>query len=455
MSVVFTTTAAISGLAAAVLSTKLLHDKRNKARAQALNNLIDKDFKPTHKHLDAKGRYLLAFDMTSASVFVAEIGKDAIEPQRLPIDQLENVHIAEIGDKRITELRLDISLADDRRTLLHVHFLNSTANPSSPELEQARSLASLWHTRLTAHKANAKSLRAAMAADTPQLESTALRWYPVGAAGLASVSVLAIAASLFMPSQAPNTTPGTASNTMSNTTDVKASLAAASPAAAQPATVSPEFDPLPSNPASGSTNHSSTTSESELATFIGAFEQRIDDISERSLVQTRRTSTDDVRAVLDRLDDIKKDLRLADVLVDGKHDQRLLDETRFHLASTLQDVLPRYRRLYGTALPQDTDLHLKTLTAGYASRDLVLTNSSFEDDITRDVFVQTIAADLNRLRFDTVSLRAAGNSDYLETRDLGSPDDASLVVNRQIAAAQPVADPITLDGTIEVQPNIR
>jgi len=75
MSVVFTTTAAISGLAAAVLSTKLLHDKRNKARAQALNNLIDKDFKPTHKHLDAKGRYLLAFDMTSASVFVAEIGK--------------------------------------------------------------------------------------------------------------------------------------------------------------------------------------------------------------------------------------------------------------------------------------------------------------------------------------------------------------------------------------------
>ncbi len=424
MSAILTATAVISGFAATALSAGLLSSKARRSRADALLELLEGDFKPTHQHPDAKGRYLLAFDVKTARVFVAERGKNAMEPQCLPASQLESVNIVEVGEKRITELRIDILFADDRRTLVRIHFLRSAVSLSSPELEQARTLAHLWDTRLKAHQADASSLRVAMAADVVPDDSGAPRWQTASAAGFASVSALAIAVSLLIPATAPD----------------RPAMAASVPATMQPVSALAEID---NNTGSDDVTDSvkkSRPSESDLVSLLAPFAQRIDDISEQSLVHTRRTSTNNVRAVLDALDSIASDLLLAQVMVDSKEDQQRVEKTRLHFVATLQDVLPRYRRLYTTALLQDADLSLQAQAGGYASRDLVLTNRSFKDEITRNAFVETIADDLDRLRFDTVRIRASGNGEYLEVHDLDNPDDSVLAAALPTASTNKLVD---------------
>lgn len=412
MPVLFSAIAATSGLAAAALSVGVLRHQKSNSNAKVLGRLLPKEFSPTHRHLDTRGRYLLACDMKSATVFIADKSKDANDPTHLPINQLESVALTEVGEMRVCELRLDISLADERRTVVSVHFLNGPAGRNSSTFEKARAHAGVWETRLNSQSADADSLRKALAADTAPTVTPLPGWQTPSASALAGVCLLALVGNVVTPAE----------------TTSAPSLAAASPVAspAQKTTTTPATV--------AAATPGSEAETIDLQTFLEPFEQRIDDISERSLMQTSRASTTVVLKVLNSMQDIRNELEQAEALVQDDADQRLLDAMTALLASTQQDILPRFRRLYSIALQKDSDLPLNTRTGGYASRDLLLTNESFIDEDARETFLQTVAVDLRRLRFDSVRFRSSNDSGDIETRDLETNSDTVL------AAALPMIE---------------
>ena len=400
MPVLLPAIAAATGVASAVLGYGLWKRKNAESSVTGLQDLLPESFTPTHQHTDKRGKTLLACDMKSATMFIATPGRK--EAVLLPINHIDSVTIAESGELRVDELRLDIVFADDRNSFNQVHFINGPVVRDSKAYVQALAIAKKWVTRLNIGNADAASLREALSADTAPEEvvDSAPRWHMPLAAGLAGVSALSIAATMMV------------SDPVAPQADVRTAQVS------QPILQA-------AKPSITSTAEEDSNSVS-LASIIDPLQARIDDISEHSLTQANKMDTEKVFAALDEIDAIASELDRADAIATEKTDRRNLVELKAQLVSTQQDVLPRYRRLYSVVLQKDSDIALTALTSGYASRNIAVTHDSLAEPAAREILFSSLSEDLSRLRFARIDFRVSNDAIAVEDRELEVSSDAIL-----------------------------
>ncbi len=369
-----------------------------------LEKHIPAEFTATHSHTDARGSTLIACDMKSAAVFIVDASSQDRQIVFEPIKQLESVAVVEHGESRVSELRLDIALADERRTLVKVHVLQSPASRKSEQYAQAQALAAKWATRLSGEIEDPTALLAALSADeSPAVyEQTGSRWQLPAAGALAGISALSLAAA--MMSQPDKQSPD---RSMAQAPSVSTSAAANTPAAAP-------------------TIAAANVEKVDLKAELNPLEARIDDVSERSLMQGSRISTEALINAISDVETITTELDDIEARVSSKKDLRRVADIRTYLVSTQQDVLPRYRRLYSSTLEKDGDVSVSASTGGYASRELSLTHEQFLDDDFRAEFLDAIRADIARLRFDTVTFHSGVDNVLIDSMDLDGDSDAML-----------------------------
>lgn len=406
MSVLFLAIALATGAAAAAVGLPILRNRKSDAARKQLLQQLPMEFESTHTYSDAKAEVCLACNLKQGSVAI--VSRDQDEPAVMPIKQLESVELIEEGKKRVSEVRLDIGLADERRTVFKVHFLNSPSSRASLDYQHALELAEKWQARLAPESQDVNTLRAALTADTETVAQPAT-WKLGAAGGLAASSVLAVTAfALVKPAAEP-------------------SLGAAVPtptpilAAAQTTAPTPRPEPIDAT--------------ALIAGIIDPLEPKIEDLSEQSLSQSRRTAPDKLVKVTDDINAIALEFEIAqEIAADDDKAQAHLDESLTYYLAIQQDVLPRFRRLYSTTLQRRDELPLDAVTGGYASREITVANPTLSDATIRDELFLELNGMLQKLRFDNIDFRTSLNGDILDQRRIDSVGDGVLIATRRSAS---------------------
>lgn len=393
---------AVTGAAAALFGFTHFRARKQSTSIDKLKSKLPKSLGATHEYADALGQAYIACNLKNGTVFI--IDQFQSEPAQLPIQQLESVNLVDEGKKRVSELRLDIALADERRSVYQIQFLSKAVSRSSNTYKQALEIANKWQTRLAPQQQDVETLRAALAPDTDAATAEPAAWQLPTAGGLAVACVASLGAAGFIkPAEVPTNTPAVAAALPQTPV----------PAAAQTA---PTAAPSPV-----------VKTSALVAQIVEPLQPRIEDLSEQSLSPSRRISPDKILGFLDDINSISLEFEVArEIAADDTEALELLDQSITDYLTTQQDVLPRFRRLYSSALLRRDELSLEAVTGGYASRDLSIAHVSLQDEAMRREVFNDLSGTLYRLRFDRVDFMTTPGGLILDSVEIDSPGDGAL-----------------------------